>query len=78
MLHCCQYLEFCHELLQVDDELLHPGIISFIIIKLFLWREKQQFNSQVSLRFNTVLHLNTVTSSMLCEMARKLLIQGLT
>lgn len=32
-----RYLELSHELLQVDDELLHPGIISFIIIKLLLW-----------------------------------------
>lgn len=35
-----RYLELCHELLQVDDELLHPGIISFIIIKLLLWRHQ--------------------------------------
>lgn len=30
------YLELAHELLQVNDELLHPGVISFIIIELFL------------------------------------------
>lgn len=32
------YLELCHELLQVDDDLLHPRIISFIIVKLLLLR----------------------------------------
>lgn len=41
-LHSCnvartRYLELCHELLQVNDELLHPGIIRFVIIKLLLW-----------------------------------------
>lgn len=35
-----RYLELCHELLQVNDELLHPGIISFVIIKLLLWGTK--------------------------------------
>lgn len=31
-----RYLELGHELLQVDDELLHPGVISLIIVKLLL------------------------------------------
>lgn len=30
------YLELPHQLLQVNDELLHPGIIGFVIIELFL------------------------------------------
>lgn len=30
------YLELPHQLLQVNDELLHPWIIGFIIIELFL------------------------------------------
>lgn len=31
-----RYLKFCHELLQVNNKLLHPGVISFIVIKLLL------------------------------------------
>jgi len=30
------HLELCHLLFQVDDELLDPGVISFIVAELFL------------------------------------------
>lgn len=32
----CTYLELRHELLQVHYELLHPRVISFIVIKFLL------------------------------------------
>lgn len=34
------YLELCHLLFQVDDELLDPGVVGFIIIELFLALEQ--------------------------------------
>lgn len=42
------YLELYHLLLQVKNELLHPGVVGFIVIKLFL--KEQQRTELVSLQ----------------------------